>query len=274
MKAVVTGANGGIGRAICGGLLAAGHSVIMVSRPSTGSTPFYEKMIEMYGQEKVSLLLMDLSDTVSIKKGVDTLISSGNKIDILINNAGVLSRTSQTAPNGFEMHAMVNCFGPALFTQGIKPLLHKGSRVVNTMSMSIWWGMIPEKYPYPEGNFTWFKRYSDSKLAFQLLSLQLAREYKVNFITVNCVDPGIVDTNIITLNNWLDPLANFLFRPLLRRPERGAATVLFLALDRSVEGKTGGLYKDKKQRNVAKFESCPGAGNVWEIFTSLIGRVL
>jgi NAD(P)-dependent dehydrogenase (short-subunit alcohol dehydrogenase family) len=271
MRAIVTGANGGIGKAICSGLLAAGHSVIMVSRPSTGRTPFFEKMMEIYGEEKVSLLFVNLADTESIRCGARKLVDQGDPIDVVINNAGMMEKGLQIASNGFEMHAMVNCFGPALFTWGIRPLLRGGARIINTVSMTIWVGMIPDEYPKPMEKFNRFRRYSDSKLALQLLSFSLAKELYNDGITVNCVDPGIVDTSIISLNNWLDPLVNMLFRPLIRRPERGAATVLFLAIDKSVQGKTGGLYKDKRPKDVTRLELCSGATKVWEIFNSLVG---
>ncbi len=272
MRAIVTGANGGMGRAICESLLAAGHSVIMVSRPSTGRTDFFEKMTGLYGEEKVSLLLVDLADAVSIREGTRKLINLEDTIDIIINNAGMMSDTPQIAHNGFEMHAMVNCFGPALFTIGLRPLLSEGSRIVNTVSMTVWIGRISEEFPYPGEDFNRIRRYSCSKLAFQLLSLALARELRGDGITVNCADPGIVDTPIISLHNMLDPLVNCLFRPFIRKPERGAATVLFLALDRSVEGKTGGLYKDKKLRDITALASSPDMGRIWDIFTSLAGR--
>lgn len=270
MRVIVTGANGGIGRAICSGLLAAGHSVIMVSRPSTGRTPFFEKMLELYGEERVSLLFVDLADTESIRRGARKLVDQGDPIDVVINNAGMMEKELRTASNGFEMHAMVNCFGPSLFTWEIRRLLRGGSRIINTVSVTVWFGVIPDDYPNPVDRSSRFKRYSDSKLALQLLSFSLAKELRDDGITVNCVDPGIVDTSIISLNNWLDPLVNLLFRPFIRRPERGAATAIFLATDSSVQGKTGGHYKDKRPRDVAKLEQSPDTARVWDIFYSLI----
>ena len=142
MRIIVTGANGGIGRAICSGLLAVGHSVIMVSRPSTGRTPFFEKMLELYGEERVSPLFVNLADTESIRRGARKLVDQGDPIDVVINNAGMMEKELRTAFNGFEMHAMVNCFGPSLFTWEIRRLLRGGSRIINTVSVTVWFGKI------------------------------------------------------------------------------------------------------------------------------------
>lgn len=269
-RAIVTGANGGMGQIFCRSLLEAGYKVAMISRPQIPTSDFYKEMVRTYGEERVSLYRMDLSDISSIKGVVKQLIDEAEPIDILINNAGMMGWKPQVAKNGFEMHNMVNCFGPMFFTKSLYPLLHKGSRVINTVSVTVWIGKIRDSFPYPPKRFNRFERYSDSKLALQLLSLRLADEWKTDNIAVNTMDPGIVDTKIIQLhNNLLDRLCDMIYRPLIKTPEEGAETGLFLALDPSVEGKTGGLYKNRRQKKINRFTRHKDADKVWEILENM-----
>ena len=84
------------------------------------------------------------------------------------------------------------------------------------------------------------------------------------------MDPGIVDTKIIQLhNNLLDRLCDLIYRPLIRSPKEGADTGIFLALDSSVEGKTGGLYKNRRQKKIKRFIRHKDADRVWRIMENM-----
>ncbi len=268
--ALVTGANGGIGRILCTTLIQSGYRVILSFRKSDRSLAFYNQMLQEYGRERVGSLEMDLSSVTSIKKASQHLLEKETRLDVLINNAGMLGHKRENTKEGYEMHNMVNCLGPMLFTYMLRPLLKPGSRVVTTVSVVLNSGSIPEFFPYPPIRYKRFRQYACSKLALTLLCLRLSELWEKDGITVNMVDPGVVDTPIINIHKWIDPLADVLFRPLIRTPEQGAATSLYLATHADLEGVTGGIYKDMTVRNLPeRVRSYPQAENVWRFFLYL-----
>lgn len=268
--ALVTGANGGIGRILCTELVRSGFRVILSFRKSDRSLAFYNQMLQEYGRERVGSLEMDLSSVTSIKKASQHLLEKETRLDVLINNAGMLGHKRENTKEGYEMHNMVNCLGPMLFTYMLRPLLKPGSRVVTTVSVVLYSGSIPEFFPYPPIRYNRFRQYACSKLALTLLCLRLSELWEKDGITVNMVDPGVVDTPIINIHKWIDPLADVLFRPLIRTPEQGAATSLYLATHADLEGVTGGIYKDMTVRNLPeRVRSYPQAENVWRFFLYL-----
>ncbi len=268
--ALVTGANGGIGRILCTTLIQSGYRVILSFRKSDRSLAFYNQMLQEYGRERVESLEMDLSSVTSIKKATQYLLQKETRLDVLINNAGMLGNKRENTNEGYEMHNMVNCLGPTLFTYMLRPLLKPGSRVVTTVSVVLYYGSIPDFFPYPPIRYNRFRQYACSKLALTLLCLRLSELCEKDGITVNMVDPGVVDTPIINIHKWIDPLADVLFRPLIRTPEQGAATSLYLATHTALEGVTGGIYKDMTVCNLPeRIRSYQQADNVWRFFLDL-----
>jgi len=121
--ALVTGANGGIGRILCTTLIQSGYRVILSFRKSDRSLAFYNQMLQEYGRERVESLEMDLSSVTSIKKATQYLLQKETRLDVLINNAGMLGKQKGNTNEGYEMHNMVNCLGAHAFTYMLRPLL-------------------------------------------------------------------------------------------------------------------------------------------------------
>ena len=268
--ALVTGANGGLGREISKELIKSGCKVILSCRPGSEGMKFCRSMVSEYGEETVSILEMDLSSLESVRQAALMLKDKEDHLDILINNAGMLGWKPEITPEGYEMHNVVNCLGPVMFTWLIKPLLGKGSRVINTVSVMLRRGKIPVYFPMSPQKFNRFERYACSKLAFTLCSIRMASLWKEEGISVNMVDPGIVNTPIIKLHKWVDPLADIFFRPVIRQAPRGASTTVFLALDPSVEGVSGKLFKDKRPvRFPSDLSAIQSLDSVWSFFLTL-----
>lgn len=268
--ALITGANGGMGRVICQQLLLSGYRVILSCRPHGNGRGFCQSLICTYGRERVDLLEMDLSSFDSVRKAAGLLMEKEKRIDVLINNAGMLGWKAEVSEKAYEMHNTVNCLAPMLFTWLVKSILTEESRVVNTVSVMLRFGKIPDFFPYPPEKFNRFERYSCSKLALTLISLRLAELWKEEKIWVNMADPGIVNTPIIKLHKWIDPLTDVLFRPVIRQAPRGASTAVFLAMDPSVNGKTGTLFRDcKPLRLPARISAHTDADRVWSFFITL-----
>ncbi|MDO4755579.1 MAG: SDR family NAD(P)-dependent oxidoreductase, partial [Parabacteroides sp.] len=104
---------------------------------------------------------------------------------------------------------------------------------------------IEPKVFFEKGKSGYFFRipvYGNSKLALHLFTQELADRIQEKGITVNASDPGIVDTDMITMHAWFDPITDLVFRPLINTPAEGAATAVHLALSEEAKGKTGCCY--------------------------------
>ena len=178
---------------------------------------------------------MDLASLKSVKEGCDQLGSSLDKIDVLINNAGVLlfgKTPEMRTEDGFEMQIGTNHFGHFLLTNLLMPLIQKaapGARIVNVSSSSHEYGQIQwedmnwERTPYDAG-----KAYNQSKLANVLFTKELARRVDGSGVNVYAVDPGSVNTDIT--RHFKDIHGSFkaavlsLVKPFFKTAQAGAQT--------------------------------------------------
>ena len=167
-----------------------------------------------------------------------------------MNNAGTLETGYHTTVDGLERTVSVNYVGPYLLTRLLLSLMGKGSRIVNMSSCSFVIGKLRFPEFFTKGRKGFWQRilvYGNTKLAFTLFSLELAKRIKGKGITVNAADPGIVNTKIIHLQNkLLDPLADLFFRPFIRTPRQGADTAIHLMFDEEKEGQTGTFCRSNK----------------------------
>ncbi len=252
--AIITGANGGMGKIHTKTLVNAGYKVIMACRNIPKSTKIFESIKAETGGN-IELIELDLASFASIKNFAEIIKSRYTEIDILLNNAGLLCHKSEVTEENFEMTVGVNYLGHYYLTYLLLPLMKEKSRIVNMVSLTFKYGKISENIfnPLTDKEFRRFETYSNSKLALLYFTLDLAEELKGRGITVNCADPGIVSTDIIRMgNNIIDHLCDRYFRPLIKTPEKGADTMLYLALSDEIKGKTGLYYVNRKNKKIPK----------------------
>lgn len=159
----------------------------------------------------------------------------------MINNAGVLSTQFTQTENGFEQTVSVNYVAPFLLTHRLLPLMAKGCRIINTVSCTYAIGQIERDF-FQKGRNGMFLRipiYANTKYALLLFTLYMARTLKERGIHVHAVDPGIVNTNMITMKQWFDPLTDIFFRPFIRTPQKGAASAIAAMLSEEGGEKSG-----------------------------------
>jgi NAD(P)-dependent dehydrogenase (short-subunit alcohol dehydrogenase family) len=146
--------------------------------------------------------------------------------------------------------------------------MQEGARIVNMASMVYSMGRLNFPHFFERGCKGCFMRiwpYSNSKLAITLFTMELARRVKKLGITVNAVDPGIVNTGIIRMQMFFDPLTDLLFRPIIRTPLQGADTAIHLLLDNDVQGQTGTFNRSRKIINLGKkYTEHPKMQELWE----------
>ena len=196
---IITGANGSIGQAITEALAKQGLSIIMACRNLAKSQPVQQQLIEKTGNTDITLLPLDLASFASIIAFANHLSQESISIQTLINNAGVMNQHYSQTADGFESTIGVNYIGTVLLTRLLLPLMHPGSRIVTTTSLTRYIGDIDEDF-FKESprRYKRFETYSKSKLALTLYTARLAQELRPRGIWVNAADPGVVNTNMIT----------------------------------------------------------------------------
>lgn len=244
---IITGANGSIGQAITEAIAAQGQPVIMACRNLVKSQPVQQQLIEKTGNTDITLLPLDLASFASIIHFAERLSQDSVVIQTLVNNAGVMNQYYSQTTDGFESAIGVNYIGTVLLTRMLLPLMHPGSRIVTTTSLTRYIGKIDETFfagsPH---HYKRFEAYSKSKLALTLYTARLAQELLPRGIWVNAADPGVVDTDMITMHSWVDPLANRFFRPFISTPQEGAVGAVFAATSPEAYGITGEIFKKHK----------------------------
>ncbi len=217
-RVVITGASGAMGEAAVRALARDGRSVLMACRNLEKAALVRSRIIADLPEADISIGRLDLASLSSVCTFVGGL--GQEPIEALFNNAGVISRSYSLTTDGLENTFAVNYFGPFLLTRLLLPKMEPDARIVNMVSLTCRYVSIDESSLRPkEKDFSQLGTYARSKLALLRFSRELARRNPG--LRINLADPGIVNSNMIDLGHWFDPLADILFRPFCKSPERG-----------------------------------------------------
>jgi NAD(P)-dependent dehydrogenase (short-subunit alcohol dehydrogenase family) len=243
---LITGGNSGIGYETARALGKAGARVILTSRSAARAEAAADRIASESGCEAIGLEL-DFSALANVNAFADNFPRRFDRIDVLVNNAGALFRTRKESVDGIELTWAANHLGPFLLTARLLPLLKRaeGARIVTTASSAHKNGSIDFDDLGLRRHYTPFSAYGRSKLGNILFTFGLARRLEGTGITANCLHPGVVATGFFRFVPAIGLAAQWLFRPFLRSPQKGAETAVFLAVDDSMAGVSGGYYFDK-----------------------------
>lgn len=203
----------------------------------------------------IRLMELDLASFSSIKRFVAEITQHFNRVDLLLNNAGLLCHAPEVTEENIERTVGVNYLGHYIVSHQLLPLMGEGTRIVNMVSLTYKYGKIDENLFIPTDNRTFnrFTVYSNSKLAFFYFTMNAAEAWKEKGIVVNCADPGIVSTKMIRMGiKIIDDLCDVFFRPFIKKPNEGAATLLHLALSEETKDITGQYFLNKKRAKVSQ----------------------
>ena len=245
---IITGANSGIGKATAIGLAKMNATIVMMCRSKERGEEAQKEIIELTGNKKVDLFLCDLSSQESIRKFVSEFKSKYQKLDILINNAGVMLSKREISVDGFEMNFAVNHLAPFLLTNLLLDALKKSapSRIINVSSAAHRMAKMDfDDLQSEKRKYRLMKIYGASKLALMLFSYELSRKLEGTSVTVNTLHPGVVNTNLgQDQSSFSQGFAKLFFK----KPEKGAETSIYLASSQEVEGITGKYFAKKQQK--------------------------
>lgn len=245
---LVTGATSGIGKATALGLARQGATVVIVARNQAKGEAVCQEIQVASENTSVDLLLADLSSQDSIHRLATTFLERYEHLHVLINNAGVFLTKRQLTVDNLEMTFAVNHLGSFLLTHLLLDRLQASpsARIVNVCSGAHYSAHINLQDLQLQQGYNFWRAYAQSKLAMLLCSYKQVRLLEGSHVTLNCLNPGFVFTNMGMTN--VGPRVQTMAKALLSRmgasPEKGARTSLFLAMSPEVEQITG-KYFDK-----------------------------
>jgi retinol dehydrogenase-12 len=242
--AVITGTTHGIGRVTSRELARAGYAVVMLCRDYDGAMLERQAILSQVPGATVHVVRCDLASLTSVREAAQAVRSEFDRIALLINNAGIVSTLHRTSADGFELTFATNHLGPFLLTQLLLDRMADDGRIVTVSSRVHYQGKLDlARIADPKARYDSRAAYAQSKLANVLHTFALARRLAATRITVNCLHPGVVATNL--LPRWLR-LIKPLISPVIFAAERGARTTLYLALSNEIAG-VSGRYFDENQ---------------------------
>ncbi|HVO69556.1 MAG TPA: SDR family oxidoreductase [Aggregatilineaceae bacterium] len=269
---IVTGANSGIGKATAAGLAQQDATVVMVCRDQKRGVAARDDIVSASGSTSVDLLVADLSSQQSIRQLAEEFKRKYQQLHVLVNNAGVFHSQRSVTADGLEYTFALNHLAYFLLTSLLLDVLTASapSRIVNLTSGAERAGKIDFDDLQGEQRFKGTRAYSQSKLANVLFTYELARRLQGTHVTVNCVQPGAVRTNFGRDATGLFGLSVRILTPLMKPPEQGAETPIYLATAPEIEGVSGKCFIGKKQVQTSRrsYDETV-ARHLWEVSEKL-----
>lgn len=243
---VITGGNSGIGYEAGLALAEKNANVILTARDVIKGNKAADEIRKKYPQAQVNVAMLDLADLKSIHAFVETFLAKHKKLDVLINNAGVMAIPRRNTVDGFEMQFGTNHLGHFALTGLLLPVLKTtpNARVVTVSSFMHASGNIHFDDLLWEKSYDRWAAYEQTKLANLLFAYELQRrlaESKINVISVGC-HPGYAATNLQAVGPQMDgSMLSYLFMQagnffLAQNQRMGALPTLYAATASDVNG--------------------------------------
>jgi retinol dehydrogenase 12 len=246
--ALVTGATSGIGLETARALARLGARVVIVARDGTRAQTLVDELAR--AGQVAEPQVIDMASFAAVRRGAARVATRHPTLDVLVNNAAIVTRARTLSPDGHELTWATNFLGAFLLTRLLQPVLRRARapRVVNVSSEAHRHARIHWDDLGLEHEFRGFRAYAQSKLALVLFTRELAR--REPGFAVNAVHPGVIATRI-----WraARPPLPWLLNLLLPSAKRGARPVVRLAAAPELACVTG-RYFDKLR------EVTPGPG--------------
>ncbi|MEB3265796.1 MAG: oxidoreductase [Cyanobacteriota bacterium] len=247
--ALVTGASSGLGLETARALLARGATVVLACRSPRRGEQARRELLASSRAGAADLLQLDLADLAQVRACAAAVSHGYGRLDLLINNAGVMAPPRQITRDGFELQFGVNHLGHFALTQALLPLLEQqpGARVVTVTSGAQHFGRIAFDDLQAERRYDRWAAYAQSKLANVMMTLELQRRLQARGSTVLALaaHPGLARTNLQPAsiaangNRW-EAIGYRLLDPLFQSAAMGALPQLYAATAAAVE--PGGHY--------------------------------
>jgi retinol dehydrogenase-14 len=271
---LVTGGTGGIGKATAAGLAALGAQVAITGRDLARTRAAAADIAATTGNPAVDAFAADMSSQRQVRRLAREVLAAYPRLDVLVNNVGGFWSTRRVTPDGLEHTFAVNHLAGFLLTDLLLARLKASApaRIVTVSSGAQRMGRLNFDDLQGERGYSGQRAYNQSKLANVLFSYELARRLNGSGVTATVLHPGVVRTGFAADDPspmWKILLP--LIRPLLKSPEKGAATSIYLASSPQVEGVTGKYFTNCKPKTSSKSSYDQAtAARLWKVSFDLV----
>lgn len=245
---LITGANAGLGKETALALAKQQAHVVMLCRNLEKAEAAKQDIIQKSQNSHIDIILCDLNDLDSVNQAAKIFKQRYTQLHVLVNNAGFMVLEKQLSANGFESTFAVNYLAHVLLTQKLLDTLKASApaRIINISSSVHKRAKLNlEDVMFQQSPYKGFAAYANSKCANILFTYHLARQLQGSGVTVNALDPGMVDTEFgdkVGIPAWMRIFTSVL-RPWVKNPPEGALTSIKLASDPALEKSTGGYWQ-------------------------------
>lgn len=261
---LVTGANTGIGKETVRGLAGRGARVVLAGRSEERTRAAIEEIAAETGNTDLDHLPLDLGDLASVRAAAAAFLATGERLDVLVNNAGLAGKRGMTR-SGFELAFGTNHVGPFLLTELLRDRIAETGpgRIVNVASAGHYRakGIDWDAVRRPSVTRTAFDEYCVSKLANVLHAQELGRRLVGTGVTTYALHPGAVASDV-----WREvPFGlRHVMKLFMRSTVDGARTSLYCATSPDVADATGRYYDDEREKAPSPVATPELAAELWE----------
>ncbi len=238
-RALVTGANAGLGRAAAEALLALGAEVHLLCRSAERGAAAREALARAGGGDRVHLTVVDLGDPASVDACVARF--AGQRVDVLVHNAGLLNDARVVTADGWPQETAVHLLGPYRLTAGLRGALAGGRVIFVSSGGALTQRLDVDALQRTTGPYDGVVAYAQTKRAQIVLAAELDAAWPE--VAVHAMHPGWADTGGVARSL---PRFHALTRPLLRTPAQGADTIVWLAACPRLAGARGDFWFDRR----------------------------
>jgi NAD(P)-dependent dehydrogenase (short-subunit alcohol dehydrogenase family) len=245
---IVTGANTGIGKEIAQAFARMGAHVVLACRNEDKARRAVEDIKQATGSDSLDIALVDLSRQSDIRRFADEILDRYERIDVLVNNAGVWPTEKTVTEDGQELTFATNVLGYCLVTDLLLERLSESapSRIVNVAS-TFAGGLDLTDMGFKRRAFDGAKAYKQSKQANRMWTWALAQRLEGTGVTANAIHPGPVNTQLNRdFKGLVGQAMKAFFKVFGKTPAKGADPAIFVAAAPELDGVSGQFFAGRK----------------------------
>jgi retinol dehydrogenase 12 len=271
---LITGATEGIGRATAIELASRGFSVVIAARDAARAEAAKNEIAAETGNPDIDTIVADLRSFAQVRQLCETFHRRYPRLDVLVNNAGILASENELTEDGFEATLQVNYLSAFYLTQLMLDALKRAGqgRIINLSSSVHAIGKFDSEHLQRGRRFPAFSAYANSKLLMLLFSIELAERLKNTPVTANAVHPGIVKTPMMLNARGFFRAVAWLALPFAISPQQGAATSVYLATSPEVAEVSGKYFtRSRETKFKTAFNTTESREHLWNLSMQSVG---